>query len=114
MRNMFCTSAMGMEALGSSMMSSLQFFTTALAISTICIWAVESICTWVDTSIFTPRSAMTSSARRRISRKLGMKRPPSFSPRKMFSMMLSDGTRFSSWYTTPTPASRAMEGVRCW
>ena len=56
MRNRLLTSAMGMEAVGSSIISSLQFFTSALAISTICICAVESICTCVIGSICTPRS----------------------------------------------------------
>ena len=88
---------MGMEAEGSSIISTLQFLTTALAISTICICAVESICTWVDTSIFTPRSAMISSLRFRISRKFGPSLPPpTWSPRKIFSIMLRLGTRFSS------------------
>ena len=100
-----------MEAVGSSMMTTLAFLATALAISTICRLAMDRSRMRVlgDTwQLKYPSSSWARLYRARSSTKGPLE---SFMPMKMLSITVMASIWIISWYTTEMPSSRDWAGV---
>ena len=97
---------------GSSITSSSTLKEIALAISTICFWAIFRSRTWRRGSIFSPSLPSSAAASSCI-------RPKSISPsgprgsrhRKMFWATVSSGSRLSSWWIMEMPRRWTSSGV---
>ncbi len=90
-------------AVGSSRMSSLTSFDSALAISTSCCLPTPMSATRVSGCSSRPTRRSSSVAWRRVSRQLMSPRVACSLPRKMFSAMERYGTSASSWWMMTMP-----------
>ncbi len=100
-------------AVGSSMMTTLESWDSARAISTMCFWATLSSLSGVSGRMSDSRLAISSAARARIrgqsSRSLPRRRKW---PEKMFSATLSSSNMTVSWCTAVIPCFQASWVVR--
>ncbi len=97
---------------GSSMISTRNWPTTALAISTSCWSATLMLPTTRSGSAATPSSRSTPTTVRRASPQRTRPNLVGSAPRKTFSTMVSVGTTSSSCAMTEMPARRAASGLR--
>ena len=115
-RNSSSISVSVSAAVGSSITRTAALSDSALAISTICCWAILRSPTRARGSSFRCRRSISSCvcrlSRRSSSRKRG--RPRGSRPRKMFWATVRCGARFSSWWIMLMPRSSAVRGLAIW